>query len=1294
MLNHPTPSSCPSCRPQHTRDVASAPSGNRCTPPRVHALKSVWKVFAVLLLVVVSGSQVEAQEALTNGGIHTGVISPAGDSDSWVFTAPAGGSVMLRVGGTNITPRIRLFGPSNELIAEETSGNTLIRDGALTTTTTNAGNYTVIVSATYTAQTGSYGLHLAVAPGTISVPGNDEGGPLASGADNLANLTLGDLDTWTFEAAAGESISIRMGSLTVTPWLHLYGPNGALVGQTTSGNTLARDGYLNVQATNAGPYTLVASAVYAGQVGAYNLHFVRAPGSFVVSPGDQGGELVNGAIQTGTLNLGDLDAWSLSAQSGEELFIRMGATNATPWLRMFGPTGALIAESVAGNTLARDGYLTLQATNAGTYLVVAAAAYAGQTGGYGIHLAQSLAPITVSPADDGGELQNGTEHTGFVQLGDLDVWSFTAQAGEGLFVRTGATNATPWLRMFGPTGALIAESVAGNTLARDGFLTLQATNAGTYLVVAAAAYAGQTGGYGIHLAQSLAPITVSPGDDGGELVNGTTQTGVIHLGDLEMWRFTATAGNGLFIRMGGTNFTPWLRLYGPTGDLVGETISGNTLARDGHLALQATNAGPYTLVSSAAYSGQSGTYALQFVRTPGDVTPPPGDEGGPLVNGLTNVANLHLGDLDAWSFFGTPGDSNVFRVTATGFTPWIRVHSPYGSLAGETISGNSLARSGAVSLNITNQGLYTVIVAATYPGQSGTYTFKQSRVPPDLEMPDSLALDESAVMSVPISAQDPDEPIKPLTFSLLSAPPGVTLTLASATNALLSWSTTEADGPSTNTVVASVTDVVNGKSFTRTNSFFLVIHEVNTPPVLTVPADQTIDELTSLNLSVTATDADLPANPLRFSLLSPPDGMAIDPVSGGITWTPTEVQGPSSQRIVVVVTDDSPSAINEPSLSTTNEFQVVVREVNVPPVLAPIANRSIDELTLFTTLVVATDADLPPNPIAFRLLTAPPGMVIGPGSGAILWTPSEAQGPTTQLVTVVVTDNSPAAASTPQWSVTNAFEIVVREVNAPPVLVLPGDRSTVELVASTATVTATDADLPADKLTFQLLSPRTGMTIHPDSGVIAWTTTEADGPSTNRITVVVSETGFGDPQAPRFSITNSFQWIVTEENVAPSLQPIDDVSLHYGVPLAIQASASDRDLPANTLMYSLDPAPAGMTVDASSGSITWTPSQSQVGSHPVTVQVLDNGVPALSASQSFTVTVTGEGARLSISTLAGGLIQVSATGDVGVTYELQGSTDLIQWTKVIEFQSTASTYLYIDPSSLTVPAKNYRLLLK
>ncbi|MDP1602036.1 MAG: Ig domain-containing protein, partial [Legionella sp.] len=170
--------------------------------------------------------------------------------------------------------------------------------------------------------------------------------------------------------------------------------------------------------------------------------------------------------------------------------------------------------------------------------------------------------------------------------------------------------------------------------------------------------------------------------------------------------------------------------------------------------------------------------------------------------------------------------------------------------------------------------------------------------------------------------------------------------------------------------------------------------------------------------------------------------------------------------------------------------------------------------------------------------------------------------------------------------------------------------------------------------------------------------------------------------------------VVTEVNVAPTLAALEDVTLHFDVPLTVMLTGADVDLPANRLRYALDLGPAGMAVDATTGRLTWTPGSAQVGSHPVTVSVTDDGLPALSAARSFTVTVTGEGATLTIDRLAGTLTQVSAGGDVGATYELEASGDMEAWERLIEFQMGATPYRYIDPASATLPVRFYRLRLK
>src|SRR5438309_5978864 len=99
-------------------------------------------------------------------------------------------------------------------------------------------------------------------------------------------------------------------------------------------------------------------------------------------------------------------------------------------------------------------------------------------------------------------------------------------------------------------------------------------------------------------------------------------------------------------------------------------------------------------------------------------------------------------------------------------------------------------------------------------------------------------------------------------------------------------------------------------ALSATNSFTAIVTEVIRAPVLTVPANQTLAELTTLNVSASATDSDIPANGLTFALVSAPLGMSINPTTGKISWTPTEGHGPSTNVVSVSVTDNGVPALD------------------------------------------------------------------------------------------------------------------------------------------------------------------------------------------------------------------------------------------------------------------------------------------------------------------------------------------------------------------------------------------------
>src|SRR5205823_5979127 len=181
-------------------------------------------------------------------------------------------------------------------------------------------------------------------------------------------------------------------------------------------------------------------------------------------------------------------------------------------------------------------------------------------------------------------------------------------------------------------------------------------------------------------------------------------------------------------------------------------------------------------------------------------------------------------------------------------------------------------------------------------------------------------------------------------------------------------------------------------------SVMAVVAEANSAPVLAVPTDRTVAELSTLTVTNTASDADLPANALTFSLVSAPSGVNLDPSSGVLSWTPTEAQGPSTNLITVKVTGTEEHESDDKKRAT-----IVVTEANSAPVLTVPTDRPAlhDAPPIFTNS--ASDADLPANALTFSLVSAPSGVNLDPSSGVLTWMPTEARGPSTNLITVKVT---------------------------------------------------------------------------------------------------------------------------------------------------------------------------------------------------------------------------------------------------------------------------------------------------
>jgi hypothetical protein len=301
----------------------------------------------------------------------------------------------------------------------------------------------------------------------------------------------------------------------------------------------------------------------------------------------------------------------------------------------------------------------------------------------------------------------------------------------------------------------------------------------------------------------------------------------------------------------------------------------------------------------------------------------------------------------------------------------------------------------------------------------------------------------------------------------------------------------------------------------------------NAPPQLAAVPDQVVGEGATLSITNVGTDADLPYQTLAYSLAAgAPHGASVNPPNGVFVWTPGEEQGPSTNLIQVVVTDDG-----SPPLSATNTFMVTVIESNQPPVLTLPPNTNINELVHYAATAEATDPDIPANPLTLTLVSGPAGLTVST-NGEINWTPDESQGPSTNTVTISVTDTNTIAVNTTSLSVTSSFEIIIHEANVAPVLGTLSNYTVNAGQTISFTASATDADVPANILSFSLLSPPAGAAI-TIGGLFNWRPGVALANTSNVLQVRVQDNG-----APVSNDTRSFSVVVNPLAAPVVLTPL------------------------------------------------------------------------------------------------------------------------------------------------------------
>ncbi len=290
--------------------------------------------------------------------------------------------------------------------------------------------------------------------------------------------------------------------------------------------------------------------------------------------------------------------------------------------------------------------------------------------------------------------------------------------------------------------------------------------------------------------------------------------------------------------------------------------------------------------------------------------------------------------------------------------------------------------------------------------------------------------------------------------------------------------------------------------------------------------------------------------------------------------------------VTLQVTDDDGS---------TSVDSITVTINNIAPKITPITPQFLQEDQIYTLQVIVTDVK--GDTLIFSDNTTM--FDIDLITGVISFTPTNAD-VGVHLVNITVADDDGAESYI-------EIQIDVQNTNDAPIITSSPITIAVENSTYYYNLTVVDEDL--DSITYMLDLKPDGMNIDTN-GRIAWTPTYQQ--ASQIFMVIVNVSDGNDFNTQTFSIT------VMNVNDKPIITSTPVLTGAENVLYTYDVDAAEVDM-GDKLIYSLDTAPLGMSIDSFTGLITWIPTNDQVGNNHVIVNVTDSANTFV--TQEFTIIV-------------------------------------------------------------------------
>jgi hypothetical protein len=855
------------------------------TNPRRSLRRPIW----VLLLSVVLGMLcfpgiALCQTPIACGQTVTNTTTQNNQIDQFAFIGSNGQIVSVALWVSALDFEADVFNPAGQLQVS------ISTDTATNLTLIGSGTFIVKVHQSSYAGTASYSLSLQ------SVTGGGCDSQTLSCGQTLTNSTsfYSEMDAYSFSGTSGQPLSLALWAGSLGMVADIYTPAGQLQASVST------DTATNLTLANTGIFTVLVHAPAIDVISSYSLSLQSVTGGGCDSQRLSCGQ----TLTNSTSFYSEMDAYSFSGTSGEELSLAMWAGALGMVADIYTPAGQLLA------SVSTDTATNLTLTNTGTFtILVHQSSYAG-TASYSLSLQSVIGGGCDSqPLSCGETLSKSTSFRS-----EMDAYSFSGTSGQELSLAMWAGALGMVADIYTPAGQLLA------SVSTDTATNLTLTNTGTFtILVHQSSYAGTTS-YSLSLQSVIGGGCDSQPLSCGETLSKSTS----FYSEMDGYAFAANAGENVSLSTSGFGAAEF-DVYDPTGSNITRvgpsTVTNLTLALTGY----------YTLLVHADNYASIGTYGLTMTcinQTSVSIsaTTPNASDFGPIpgVFTVTRSGPTNGAQTVYYSISGT-ASNGVDYVFLT--SPVIIPAAAYSSTVTATpILYSTPNSSSTVTLTLATNPFYEL-------GSPGTANLVITQITSPIINVSNRMVTLGSVLQITNIVSDAYISSSQFAFTNISSPSGVTL---NPVTGVLTWTPTTI---STNTIFIGAHDT-NAPGYGTTNNFTVIVIETNARPVLPVIPTQTIRVLTSLTVTNTATDADIHAT-VGYNLLNPPEGLAIGS-NGIITWTPSQAQSPSTNTIATVATGTDINDQVNPHLSVTNYFQVVVTNAGTGPVPIAIYSTGLD----------------------------------------------------------------------------------------------------------------------------------------------------------------------------------------------------------------------------------------------------------------------------------------------------------------------------------------------------------------